>query len=136
MTPDYSKIVLASKSPVLLDKMVQQCGPELLEKATAAQYKPLNRYSLKSGRLFGSPGSNVRYKIVDLAGNSVVYKNLLNGRVEYAKVEELLHSWETQKVVEITPLQELFDSIKKMLTPFLGAVLVGALLNWLSDKLK
>ena len=96
--------------------------------------KALDRYNLRAGRIFGI--GNERYRIIELTGNVIVYKDLNKGKIEYEPVNELLKKWNLRGVFEISPVDAIIEKIKSWLTPFLGAVLVTALISWLIKKLK
>ena len=68
--------------------------------------------------------------------NVVVYRNLRTGHSESADLEELLEWWNDAGYVEITRWDDILAVIKKYLTPFLGSVIVGALVTWLLGRLK
>lgn len=127
--------MLVIASPLLMETLVEEAGPALLNIVEAARVQPLNRYNLRQGRIFGNPIKKERYRILDVTSNSVLYKDLLTHKVEMASVDELLEKWNIGGISELSPTDEILAKIKQMLTPFLGGVLVGALINWLTKKL-
>lgn len=129
------EIKLSEASPILSQKVAEEVGPRLLEIVEAARYKDLNRYALYPGRIFGKPGSQDRFKIINLSGNTVIYKDISKGKVDYKNVDDLLEVWNSYGYVEITPTDEIFAKLKSWLTPLIGGVLVAALIAWLQKKL-
>ena len=120
-----------------LAEFVDCIGPEVLHVVEAAAYKNLNRYNLRPGRFFGKKDNpEERFRVAELAGNVVVYRNLRTGHSESADLEELLEWWNDAGYVEITRWDDILAVIKKYLTPFLGSVIVGALVTWLLGRLK
>lgn len=96
----------------------------------------LNRYAVRPGKLYGKPNGRERYKILQLSGDLVFFKDLASGRTDRMDIDELMDLWTRQGVQEITFLDEIYDFIKKTLGPLLGPTLLGALLAWLNQKLK
>jgi len=127
--------VTAFDSPVALAHVIHSAGPRLLEIVEAARAKPLVRYNLRPGRLFGNIKDNERFKVLELSGNTVFYKNVTRDKVEYVNVDKLLGLWNLKGVVEISPIDEIINTLKKYLTPFLGGLLVSGLISWLMKKL-
>ena len=127
-------IVQAENNPILLQQIVEEVGPRIKEIIEAATIKALDRYNLRSGRVFGI-GSE-RYRIIELSGNVIVYKDLQKDKILYEPVNELLKKWNLRGAVEISPIDAIIEKVKSWLTPFLGAVLVTALVSWLLKKLK
>jgi len=128
-------LIYANKNPVIASHIIEEVGPRLCEIVLAAQIKALNRYNVKPGRIFGRPGGKERFKIIDISGNTIFYKDLVAEKVLYKNVDELLESWNLQGVVEITQLDEILATVKKYLTPFLGGALVAALIAWIMNKI-
>lgn len=127
-------LVLAETDASVLAGVIEAVGPRALELVTAARFEPLNRYKMKPGRIFGIPKSKERWKIVELSGNIVVYKDLLSGKMAYTNVNTLLEKWNLQGVMEITQIDAILAKIKEFLTPFLGGVIVAGLISWLLKK--
>lgn len=124
----------AESNPVLMDQIVSEIGPRFEEIVLSYSRKALNRYNVRPGRIFGNPRGKERFRILDNVGNTIVYKDLNTDKVTYEKVDELLESWNLMGINEISPLDSILEKIKKLLTPFLGGVLVGALISWLTKK--
>jgi hypothetical protein len=97
----------------------------------------LNLLSIAHGvaRLFGNIKSNERYKVLDLTGNTVFIKDIAKEKVDYVNVDKLLEIWNLKGIVEISPIDEIINTLKKYLTPFLGGLLVSGLISWLMKKL-
>jgi len=118
-----------------MDQIIEEAGPRVLEVIEAYSAKALNRYNLRAGRLFGKVRGNERYRIIDVTSNTIVYKNLQTDRIDYKPVDELIEEWNLQGFVEISPIDNVLRKFKDWLTPFLGGVLVAALIAWLMKKL-
>jgi len=127
-------IVQAENNPILLAQIIEEVGPRVQQIIEAASMKSLDRYNLRAGRIFGY--GKERYRILELSGNVIVYKDLLKDKIQYEPVNELLKKWNLWGVFEISPIDAIFEKIKSWLTPFLGAVIVTALISWLMKKLK
>jgi len=127
-------LVLAENNPILLDQIVQEVAPRILTIIEASSIRALDRYNLRAGRVFGI-GSE-RYRIIELSGNVIVYKDLQKDKILYEPVNDLLHKWNLRGAVEISPVDAIIEKIKSWLTPFLGTVLVAALISWILKKLK
>jgi hypothetical protein len=128
-------LIQAESNPILLEQIVEDVGPRLQDIILAYSSRALERYNLRPGRLFGNVKRDERFKIVQLSGNVVVYRDLLKDKMEYKNVDELLEIWNLNGYVEISPIDQILTKIKKWLTPFLGGALVGALITWLLKKL-
>ena len=128
-------LIQAETNPVILDQVVHEVGPRCLEVIESFSTKALNRYNVRPGRIFGNPRGKERYKVVDLVGSKIVWKNLQSDRTTYDDVDELLESWNLQGIVEISPIDRILEKLKQWLTPFLGGAIVGALISWLINKL-
>ena len=98
----------------------------------AATILPLNRYALREGKIYGdpSPQSKLRFKVVRISNNDIAYKNLINDKMQYKNVDELLNLWNNQGYKEISQIDGVLAVIKKYLTPLIGAGLVAILINW------
>lgn len=118
----------------IAEAWVAQQGPKILELVEASRAVPLSRYTLRSGKIYGKPGSKERYKIIELSGNTIIYKDLQNYHVEYVDVEDLLEFWNKSGIVEISPLDNILQWLKQHLAPLLGPVLVAALISWILSK--
>ena len=127
-------LIQAENNPILLNQIIEEVGPRIYQIIETASIKSLDRYNLREGRVFGI--GQDRYKIVQLCGNVVVYKDFQKDKLLYEPVNELLTKWNLQGAVEISPVDAIIEKIKSWLTPFLGAVLVAALISWLIKKLK
>jgi hypothetical protein len=127
-------IVQAENNPILMQQLVEEVGPRIKQIIETASIKSLDRYNLRAGRVFGI-GSE-RYRIIELSGNVIVYKDLQKDKIQYEPVNDLLAKWNLRGAVEISPIDAIIEKIKSWLTPFLGAVLVTALISWLMKKLK
>ena len=130
-----SILIQAEYNPILMDQLVEEIGPRFEEIVLAYSSKALNRYNIRPGRIFGNPRGKERYRILEHVGNTVVYKDLLNDRVSYEKVDDLLEVWNLQGMTELSPLDRILEKVKSWLTPFLGAAIVTALITWLMNKL-
>ena len=127
-------IIQAENNPILLEQIIEEVGPRVQQIIEAATIRPLDRYNLRPGRIFGI--GKERYRIIELSGNVIVYKDLQKEKIEYEPVNELLKKWNLRGAVEISQIDAIFEKIKSWLTPFLGGVLVAALVSWLYKKLK
>lgn len=121
--------------PILTAQLADQVGPRVLQIIEAATVKPLQRYNIRPGRIFGNLRSKDRYKIIELSGNIVVYKDLTKDKISYEPIDRLLTRWNILNIVEISPIDTILEKIKSWLSPFLGTVLVAALIAWLMKKL-
>jgi len=124
----------AENNPILLQQIIEEVGPRVKQIIEAASIKALDRYNIRAGRIFGI--GKERYKVIELSGNIIVYKDLQKDKILYEPVDDLLKKWNLQGAVEISPIDAIIEKIKSWLTPFLGAVLVAALVGWLIKKLK
>ena len=127
-------LIQAENNPILLNQIIEEVGPRIQQIIEGASIKSLDRYNLRPGRIFGI-GSE-RYRIIELSGNVIVYKDLQKDKILYEPVNELLNKWNLRGAVEISQLDAIFEKIKTWLTPFLGSILVAALVGWLIKKLK
>jgi hypothetical protein len=131
-----AEISILEANPYLLEEFVESTGAQVLQTVLAAAFKPLNRYNVLPGKFFGQKNGKNRYKVMELSGNIVAYKDLNNNKSSYENIDTLLDQWNTMGFVEITTWDRVLDMIKRYLTPFLGPVVVGALLAWLLQRLK
>jgi hypothetical protein len=131
-------IEILESNPYLLEEFVEETGKQMLQSVEAAAYRPLNRYSVLPGKFFGpkNPKSKDRFKILELSGNIVGVKDLTRNKTTYENIDTLLDQWNELGYVEITTWDRVLDVIKRYLTPFLGPVVVSALLAWLIKKLR
>lgn len=127
-------LIQAENNPILLQQIIEEVGPRIQQIVEAASFKKLERYNLRVGRIFGI--GKDRYKIIELSGNVIVYKDLQKDKILYEPVNDLLEKWNLQNAVEISDIDHILEKIRTLLTPFLGVVLVAALLNWLTKKVK
>lgn len=127
-------IIQAENNPILMAQLIEEVGPRVQQIIEAASIRALDRYNLRPGRVFGI--GKDRYRIIELSGNVIVYKDLQKDKIEYEPVNELLKKWNLKGAVEISQIDAIFEKIKTWLTPFLGGVLVAALVSWLYKKLK
>lgn len=128
-------LVQAETNPVLVDQIVEDVGPRIKEIVESFSSKALNRYNVRPGRIFGNPRGKERYKVVDLVGSKIVYRDLSSNRTTYDDVDEILEAWNLQGIVEISPVSQILEKLKGWLTPFLGGAIVSALITWLMNKL-
>ena len=119
----------------LKSSIVEQLGNGTLN-LVFAYGSGLSRYAVRPGKLYGKPNGRERYKILQLSGDLVFFKDLSSGRTDRMDIDELMTYWTRQGVQEITFLDEIYDFIKKHLGPMLGPTLLGALLAWLNQKLR
>ena len=127
-------IIQAENNPIILKQVIEAVGPRVQQIIESASMKALDRYNLRPGRVFGI--GKDRFRIIELTGNVIVYKDLQRDRIEYEPVDELLKKWNLRGAFEVTQLDSIFEQLKTWLTPFLGAVMVTALISWLMKKLK
>lgn len=127
-------ITAAAHDPVLAERLISRLDSRL--KNFEFVVGALNRYNVRPGRIFGKPSGRERYRIIDISGNAIYYKDLIRDKVEYSDINDLLERWNREGIKELTPIDKLLDDIKKYLTPFLGGALVGALISWLVGRLK
>lgn len=97
--------------------------------------KALNRYSLRPGKQFGKAFQKERYKVLELVGNTVYYKEIHSGKVKHEKVDILLESWHNKGFMEISEVEEIMEAVKNALSPFLAGAILSALMMWLKPKL-
>jgi hypothetical protein len=128
-------LLRVENNPILAAQIADDVGPRVLQIIEAATAKPLNRYNIRPGRIFGNIRGKDRYRIVELSGNIIVYKDLKKDKILYENVDDLLSKWNMFNIVEISPVDSILERIKDWLTPFLGGVLVAALISWLLKKL-
>lgn len=134
---DFQKSLAYLRDPEIAEDFIERLGSQVLYVVEASVFKPFNRYNLRPGRIFGKKNDpKTRYRISELAGHVVVIKNLETGRNQYYDLDSLIDWWNDEKYVEITHLDEILETIRKYLTPFLGTVLITALINWLMGRLK
>ena len=112
--------------------IIEQIGKPILYTVWATKAKPLNRYALRPGRIFGNPRSDNRYRVLDVYGDWIIYKDVKKDRVVKRLYDELLEEWGDADVREITDFEKLIEDIKHQLTPFLGGFLAGLLIKWLN----
>lgn len=115
--------------------IVEQLGTNTLN-LVFAYGGGLKRYNVRPGKIYGRPSGNERYKILQLSGDLVFYKDINSGRVSRMDVDELLATWSRNGIEEITFLDDIYNFVRKNLGPLLGPTLVGALLAWLTQKLR
>jgi len=127
-------LILAESNPILMDQIIEEVGPRIKLMIETASIKALDRYNLRAGRVFGI--GDERYRVIELSGNVVVYKDLQKNKINYEPVNALLETWNLRGAFEISPIDAIFEKIKSWLTPFLGTVIVAALISWLIKKLK
>ena len=130
-------LVVAETNPVVRQQVIEEVGPRLLEIVTTASWKrALDRYSIKRGRIFGNPrDSKERYRILDVFGNSVSYRDLKKERNYSKQIDELLEWWFKDGIIEISPIDDILKKLKEYLTPLLGIGMVSGLISWLLKKL-
>lgn len=130
-----SILMQAQNNPIIIAQIVEEVGPRVRDIIEATLAKPINRYNIRAGRIFGTIHGKDRYRVIELSGNIVVYKDLKKDKVYYENIDTLLAQWNFDNVVEISPIDSIMEKIKTWLTPFLGGVLVAALISWLLKKL-
>ena len=126
---------MAMASPAVFNAIVEETGPELLHIVNAVRVQPLNRYNIRKDRIFGNPLRKERYRVIDVSSNTIMYKDLLTDKIESSLITSLLESWNLKGIHELSPIDEILNQIKSMLTPFLGGVLVATIMSWLSKRL-
>ena len=103
----------------------------------AAMTKKLNRYAVQPGKIFGtSSRAPDKYKVLRLIMDDVVVQDMQTRRTEVRNINSLLDEWDRKGVKEISFLEELIQTIKSTLGPFLGVFLTAALVSWLSEQLQ
>lgn len=115
--------------------ILEQLGEGTLQ-LMCAYGSSLNRYSVRPGKIYGKPSGRERYKILQISGDLVFFKEITSGRTDRMDIDELMKKWSRQGIQEITFLDDIIQFIKKHLGPLLGPTLVGALVGWLMQKLK
>jgi len=128
-------LIQAETNPVLLDLIIEEVGPRVKEIAESFSAKALNRYNVRPGRIFGNPRGKERFKVIDLVGTKIVWKDLQTDRTTYDDVDEILEAWSLQGYQEISRIDQIIEKVKSWLTPFLGGAIVAALIAWLMKKL-
>lgn len=128
-------VIEAQNNPTVCNGFVEVVGPRVLELVEAAKYVRLNRYKLRPGKLYGNPRNKERFKVIELSGNTVVYKDLVTNKITYDKVDDLLENWNLSGYMEISNIDVLLERVKEYLTPFLGGVIVSALISWIMKRL-
>lgn len=104
---------------------------------TGATTKPLNRYAVQPGKIFGqSSRSPEKYKVMRLLADDVVVMDLSTQRTQVRNINALLADWSQKGIREISFLEDLIGTVKSMLGPFLGVFLTGALISWLVKQVK
>lgn len=104
---------------------------------TGATVKPLNRYAVQPGKIFGiGSKSPEKYKVMRLLADDVVVMNLSTQRTQVRNINELLAEWSQKGIKEISFLEDLIGTVKAMLGPFLGVFLTGALIAWLYEQVQ
>jgi hypothetical protein len=107
------------------------------DQVLSAQTKKLNRYAVQPGKIFGtSSRSPDKYKVIRLIGDDVVIQDMQTRRNEVRNINVLLDEWSRLGIKEISFLEELIQTIKSTLGPFLGVFLTAALVGWLTEQLQ
>jgi predicted metal-dependent RNase len=106
----------------------------LSETAVALTYLPLNRYSLREGKIYGIPKSSVKCKINRISHDTVYYKNLKTNKYESAEIRDLIKRWNAAGFKEITDLDSVIEFLRNNLNPILGAALVAVIIKWIKEK--
>jgi hypothetical protein len=103
----------------------------------SATTKRLNRYAIQPGKIFGANSkAPEKYKVLRLIVDDVVIQNISTQKVEVRDINRLLEEWDQKGVREISYLEELIQTVKNILGPFLGVFLTAALVKWLADQIK
>ena len=107
------------------------------DQVIGASTKRLNRYAVQPGKIFGtSSRSPDKYKVIRLLGDDVVIQDMQTRRNEVRNINVLLDEWSRLGIKEISFLEELIQTIKSTLGPFLGVFLTAALVGWLTEQLQ
>lgn len=107
------------------------------EPVTAASTRRLNRYAVQPGKIFGtSSKSPDKYKVVRLLMDDVVVQDMQTRRTEVRNINSLLEEWDARGLKEISFMEELIQTIRSTLGPFLGVFLTAALVGWLTEQLQ
>lgn len=116
------------------DEFIEELGNQYMDFAFASLAKPINRYSVRVGKIYG--GASDRFKIMKLSGDTVFYKDIASGKVYYKDVDALLKEWSNKGIKEIAFVDELLDIIRTYLEPILGPILLAGLISWVYSKVK
>lgn len=111
-------------------------NPEATQ-VTSATTKRLNRYAVQPGKIFGT-GSKTpdKYKVIRLIQDDVVVQDMQTRKTEVRNINALLDEWDRRGLKEISFLEELIQTIRSTLGPFLGVFLTAALVGWLTEQLQ
>jgi len=131
----FSLPYTVTSDTVLRNVIINELGQNILPTALAAKIQPLDRYSVRKDKIFGDPSGKERFRITEIAGNSIFYRNLNTRQLKEANINDLLESWVKKGFVELSPIDEIINWIKSTLTTFLGSFLTGALIAWIWEKL-
>ena len=101
-----------------------------------AATKPLNRYSIQTGKTFAtSPADKEKYKVLRILADDVVVQNLRTNKIQTFNVNTLLKDWSDKGIKEVSLLDDIIQTVKNVLGPVLGTFLTVALIGWLTDKI-
>ncbi len=120
------------------DKSVAWTVSAILDQKTpviAFMSKPLNRYAIQPGKVFGKNTKTDKFKIVRLIADDVVIQNVATRKVEVRNINELLKAWSASNYRELNFVDELIGMIKSLLGPYLGVFLTASLVTWLVAQL-
>lgn len=101
--------------------------------ASSWAYIPLTKYRIREGKMFGT--KDKQFKVLRLLGDRVVYQDVKSGKILEDNIDFIAQDWTGKEYKEITKLEQLFNSIKKLLDPLLGGFLVGLLIQWIRPQL-
>lgn len=124
------------RSPEMLQVALEAEEGKLINIVFAASLKGLSRYNIHPGKKYGHAPGKPRFEIKDFLRNQVIYKDLSTGKVFNKDIDELLDEWSSKQIYEISPVDEVLDTINKYVSPLIGAGLAAALIAWLMGKMK
>ena len=102
----------------------------------AALVRPLTRYSIGPGKVFApSAKSPDRFKILRLVADDVVIENERTRKVETVPINRLMRDWESRGMQEVSFIDQIVETVRKVLGPVLGAFLTASLIAWLMNHL-
>ena len=102
----------------------------------ATLVRPLTRYSIQPGKIFApSAKSPDRFKVLRLIADDVVVENERTRKVDTVPINRLMRDWEARGMQEVSFIDQIVETIRKVLGPLLGAFLTASLIAWLMNHL-
>lgn len=120
----------------VLAQALDQEEDRIVNLVLASSMRGLSRYGLRVGKKYGHAPGRPRFEIKDFFRDQVIYKDLSSGKVFNKDVDDLLNEWESKAIYEVTPLDEILETINKYVTPLIGVGMGAALISWLMGKIK